>query len=183
MRPSTRCRHTSTPVSTGARCGTLTLAPRPDTHNTTTSAKLTPSRPKYYLRAAPVDLSQRVHPLSRRSLQSTISNGSRCSTLTPRSQARPTRLHVDGRKKLAARATRHHSKYDRGSLPLLGAQASTNTDRANNSMFLRGDHKVRLLNAEWPVNRTPWLMRSNHSLVPTAVMAVLIAPTSASNEN
>jgi hypothetical protein len=41
-------------LSTGVRCGTLSLAPRPDTRNTTTSAKLTPSRPKNYLRAAPV---------------------------------------------------------------------------------------------------------------------------------
>ena len=35
--------------------GTLTLAFRPDTHNTTTSAKLALSRPKNYLRAAPVE--------------------------------------------------------------------------------------------------------------------------------
>jgi hypothetical protein len=33
----------------------LPLAPRPDTHNTTTSAKLALSRPKSYLRAAPVE--------------------------------------------------------------------------------------------------------------------------------
>jgi hypothetical protein len=39
-------------LSTGVRCGmhTLPLAPRPDTHNTTTSAKLALSRPKNYLR-------------------------------------------------------------------------------------------------------------------------------------
>jgi hypothetical protein len=70
-------------ILTDIGCGTLPLAPRPDTHNTATSAKLhvALSRPKNYLRAAPVDLSQRVHPLSRRSLPPTISNDRQTAVL------------------------------------------------------------------------------------------------------
>jgi hypothetical protein len=82
-------------LSTGVRCGTLHLVPRPDTHNTTTSAKLALSRPKSYLRAAPVAFCHRacIAPLSRRFLPSTIPNGSRCSTPTPRSQL-PDQTHT-----------------------------------------------------------------------------------------
>jgi hypothetical protein len=118
-------------LPTGVRCSTLPLAPRPHTHNTTTSAKLTPSRPKDYLRAAPVEFGHsaciRLAAAPSRPLFLAVTNGSRCSTPTPRSQTRPTRL--DGRNDLVARAIRHHSKHDKGFLPLLGAQASTNTDK------------------------------------------------------
>jgi hypothetical protein len=114
MRPSTRCRDTSIRLlSTGVRCGTLPLAPRPDTH-TTPQLRLncgTLTAKKNYLRAA--------RPLFLTDL------GAAPSPLAPR----PDPHDQMAEKNLVARAIRHHSKCDKGFLPLPGAQASTNTEQ------------------------------------------------------
>jgi hypothetical protein len=56
--PRRLCRYTSSRLPTGIGCGTLALAPRTYTHNTTTLATQTPSRPPNYRHTSNVDACQ-----------------------------------------------------------------------------------------------------------------------------
>jgi hypothetical protein len=89
------CRQTSTPALDGygchIGCGTLArpslLAHRPDTHNTTTSAVLTPSRRKNYVPASPGEYRQMEHTcMTIAPLRCTTSNGYWVWHPAPRSQ-------------------------------------------------------------------------------------------------